>query len=319
MTRLVCLLPLALAACSGVTGAGDAMSGKSQPRLSMVILAVDDVEKIASFYGLAFGWPRRVDEPVLVEFALPDGRGVALYQERGFAANTGRKPTRFSGYGTTSTELYFRCEDLAACIARLTDAGARLLAERTPKPWGDEVAYFADPEGNVLAVGAPLAEDYEPAAAGGVVLVKERMVHAPAAEVFAAWTTDEGVKTFLAPQALVEARVGGAFEMYFSPDAPRGSRGSEGCTILALEPDTHLAFTWNFPPLLPAIRYEYTRVDLWLEAVGEDATRVLVKQTGWRSGPEWQQGLQYFEQAWELVLDRLVSSFRFGPVDWDRR
>jgi uncharacterized glyoxalase superfamily protein PhnB len=57
-----------------------------------------------------------------------------------------------AGGALTGAELYLRCEDLDAVLARLAAHGARELAARTRKDWGDEVAYFADPEGNVLAV-----------------------------------------------------------------------------------------------------------------------------------------------------------------------
>ncbi len=36
---------------------------------------------------------------------------------------------------------------------------------------------------------------------------------------------------------------GGAFEMYFNPDAPEGQRGGEGYTILAIEEMRLLSFT----------------------------------------------------------------------------
>ena len=32
----------------------------------------------------------------------------------------------------------------------------RLLDPRPAKPWGDEAAYFADPDGNVLVVAVPV-------------------------------------------------------------------------------------------------------------------------------------------------------------------
>jgi len=36
--------------------------------------------------------------------------------------------------------------------------GARVLSELEPRDWGDKVAYYADPEGNVLAVACPIKE-----------------------------------------------------------------------------------------------------------------------------------------------------------------
>jgi len=51
-----------------------------------------------------------------------------------------------------------RVDDLEGTIERLRDAGARPLSPRADRNWGDEAAYFADPDGNVVAVAARLAE-----------------------------------------------------------------------------------------------------------------------------------------------------------------
>ncbi len=44
-------------------------------------------------------------------------------------------------------------------------------------------------------------------------------------EVWNAWTTTAGIKTFFAPDAKIEAKVDGAFEVYMLPSAPIGLRG----------------------------------------------------------------------------------------------
>jgi uncharacterized protein YndB with AHSA1/START domain len=147
-------------------------------------------------------------------------------------------------------------------------------------------------------------------------LRKEIEVAGSAAEVWAAWTTSAGVVEFFAPQAWIEPRVGGAYELYFLAEAPEGSRGSEGCRFLELEPERRLVVSWNFPPSIPAIRHEQTRVEIALDPVGDRATRVRMTQTGWREGDDWDQGYAYFDRAWGLVLARLARRFERGPIDW---
>ena len=118
----------------------------------LTVFAVSKVEACARFYERVFGWTRRADFPVYVELALPDGRGVAFYERTAFGENTGFVPAPVGPGALTGAELYLRCDDLDAVIQRLVAEGARLLRERTHKPWGEEVAYFADPEGTTLAV-----------------------------------------------------------------------------------------------------------------------------------------------------------------------
>ena len=109
-----------------------------------------------AFYRQAFGWPARVEVPVYVELALPDGRGIGLYDKKGYAINVGQAPSLATPERIGGTELYFHVDDLDAAIERLEAVDARLLSARAPREWGDEAAYYADPDGNVLVVARPL-------------------------------------------------------------------------------------------------------------------------------------------------------------------
>lgn len=141
------------------------------------------------------------------------------------------------------------------------------------------------------------------------ILAHDVDVDATPAEVYRMWTTETGVVAFFTNAAKIELRVGGAYEMYFLLDAPEGARGSEGCTIIEFEEGRHLAFTWNFPPHLAAIRDEHTRVDITLTPLGPGRTRVELLQSGWGSGPEWNAGYAYFDKAWRQVLTYLQEHF----------
>ena len=128
----------------------------------LTILAVRDLPRAVRFYRDAFGWPTTVDVPVYVELALPGGQRLGLYDREGFARNTGQPAAEWSGAGTTGTEIYFHCDDLDAAIARCAAAGATALSPRAERPWGDEAAYFADPDGNVLVLARPLGRRSAP-------------------------------------------------------------------------------------------------------------------------------------------------------------
>lgn len=122
-------------------------------RHGLTILAVTDVSRVAEFYRRAFGWPSPVEVPVYVQFDLPDGNQLGIYQREAYATNTGGLvPAPVPPGAITGTELYFRVPDLGPAIDKLRAAGARELAPRARKPWGEEAAYFADPEGNVVVV-----------------------------------------------------------------------------------------------------------------------------------------------------------------------
>ena len=81
---------------------------------------------------------------------------LGLYERQGFGRNTGQVPAHILDGELASTEIYLHVDDIQAAIDRLTRAGARALSPLTPRDWGDEAAYFADPDGNVLVLARPL-------------------------------------------------------------------------------------------------------------------------------------------------------------------
>jgi uncharacterized protein YndB with AHSA1/START domain len=144
----------------------------------------------------------------------------------------------------------------------------------------------------------------------------EILVNASLDDVWNAWTTEAGIKTFFAPDCKVELQPDGPYEIYFDPDAPECERGGEGLRIMSVQPNKMLSFTWNAPPSLPEVRGQRTHVVLRFYQEG-DATRVTLYHDGWGTGGQWDQSFDYFQRAWlKIVLPRLAYRFNHGPVDW---
>lgn len=127
--------------------------------LAIVIFAVADVQRAVAFYDHAFGWSPVVSTPVYVELAIDGRMHLGLYERTGFARNIDRTPPPAVPGEVSRTELYFRVESLAAAVASLERAGATCLSPAQVRPWGDEAAYFADPDGNVIVVASPSQPD----------------------------------------------------------------------------------------------------------------------------------------------------------------
>ncbi|MBL8752008.1 MAG: VOC family protein [Planctomycetes bacterium] len=125
------------------------------PRLDLVILAVEDLDRAVRFYTQAFGWNITVRVPVYVECKLPDGMRFGLYQRDGFARNTGRTTVACPPDRTTATELYLHVDDIDAMGRSLEGLGAECLSAKALRPWGDEATYYRDPDGNVVVLARP--------------------------------------------------------------------------------------------------------------------------------------------------------------------
>lgn len=118
----------------------------------LTILAVRDLEAATRFYRLAFGWPQAVGVPVYSEFELPGGMRLGLYERNAFGRNTGQVPAVVARGELTPAELYFETDEIDAAIAAVLAAGGRELSPLARRDWGDEAAYFADLDGNVLVL-----------------------------------------------------------------------------------------------------------------------------------------------------------------------
>jgi uncharacterized protein YndB with AHSA1/START domain len=145
---------------------------------------------------------------------------------------------------------------------------------------------------------------------GERAVVHHVSVPAPVEDVWWAWTTDAGIRSWLVDDSRIELEVGGAYEWYFLAEAEPGAQGSEGCQVIGFQEPTMLTFTWNAPPHLQEARAQRSMVLLRLRPdESDERTRVELTQLGWGDGGQWDEAFDYFDAAWVRVLARLVAYF----------
>jgi uncharacterized protein YndB with AHSA1/START domain len=142
-------------------------------------------------------------------------------------------------------------------------------------------------------------------------LVIELTIPAPRAEVWKAFTTNEGLSTWLTPGAVVDLRPGGEWTAHF----PGGSTG--GGTILSFVPEQELVISALAPDKFPTVRAVRTRAAFHFESRG-DSTIVRLTQTGWQDGPEWDRAYEYLAAGNAQLLATLHRRFVNGPLDWQK-
>ena len=141
-------------------------------------------------------------------------------------------------------------------------------------------------------------------------IVVTKVIDAPVADVWKAWTTPDGIESFFARKAVrVEPVPGGAFELWFGLDNPEGQRGSEGCLVHSVVPMQQLVFEWNAPPPIPTIRKLRTLVYLDFKPLDANRTEVTLRNFGYGEGEEWAKTKAYFERAWPSVMENLRKRF----------
>lgn len=180
----------------------------------------------------------------------------------------------------------------------------------------------------LILIGSPLysANLMEGKAKTSRTIELEAMVDAPPSEVYALWSTREGVKKFFSPDAQIGTAEGEPYTIIFAPDAdPKGlSHGTRGARILKMNPGKFLAFEWitfagdtllgkNAPPYAPANQRNMNPLPTWVELTLEpvpgspEKTRLKFAHYGFGDTKLWQESYVWFSHAWKGVLDHLVA------------
>lgn len=118
-----------------------------------LVLAVSDVDRAEQFYDDAFGWKPHLEWPgEYAELQLPDNDWLGLYREDGFAETAGAPVDELKQGRYAGAELYVQVGDVEEAMRSLREAGAKALSPLARRGWGHDAAYFADPDGNIVAV-----------------------------------------------------------------------------------------------------------------------------------------------------------------------
>jgi uncharacterized protein YndB with AHSA1/START domain len=149
------------------------------------------------------------------------------------------------------------------------------------------------------------------ASSTGKALVIQVEVPAPLPAVWQAFSTGEGLSTWLGPNATVDLRPGGDWTVHF----PNGSTG--GGTIISFDPQKELLISAVAPDSFPTVRATRTHAVFSFEAHG-DATIVRLTQTGWKEGAEWDHAYEYLVAGNAQLLSMLHRRFLSGPIDWNK-
>lgn len=121
------------------------------------ILYVANQVTSTAFYSILLAREPVLNVPGMTEFDLGHGTKLGLMPEQGIARIiSGPLPHPSKGQGVPRCEMYFVLDDLDDALQRAMRAGAVVVDPATDRDWGHRVAYFADPDGHVVALAGVL-------------------------------------------------------------------------------------------------------------------------------------------------------------------
>ena len=129
-----------------------------KPRITLVTLGVDDLEKAMRFYrdGLGFATDgivgKEFENGAVVFFDLDSGLKLALWPRKSLAADSGvaigpRSPTEFTLAHNVSSS-----SEVDSVMTEAKKAGARIVKEAEKTFYGGYAGYFQDPDGHMWEV-----------------------------------------------------------------------------------------------------------------------------------------------------------------------
>jgi catechol 2,3-dioxygenase-like lactoylglutathione lyase family enzyme len=134
------------------------------PRIHVVTLAVDDLERALTFYrdGLGLESPGIVGTEFVGDdrqaggaaamFDLDGGLILSLYGRSDLAKDAGIPVGAASSGAFSLGHLVSSREDVPRVLAQAVAAGAESLGEPHERPWGIYSAYFRDPDGHLWEI-----------------------------------------------------------------------------------------------------------------------------------------------------------------------
>lgn len=129
-----------------------------KPRITILTLGVDDLERSLAFYRDGLGLPsegivgQEFEYGAVAFFQLQNGLMLALWPRDSIARDTGLARQPSSATELTIGHFVTSPEDVDAVMRQAESAGARIVKAAGPTFWGGYAGYFQDPDGHLWEV-----------------------------------------------------------------------------------------------------------------------------------------------------------------------
>jgi uncharacterized protein YndB with AHSA1/START domain len=142
-------------------------------------------------------------------------------------------------------------------------------------------------------------------------VINEGIVDAPLEKVWAAWSTSDGLRSWLAPHADIDLRLGGLMRTNYNASGTLGDSQTIENVILSFEPlrmiSIRVAKAPDRFPFPNAIQRMWTVI--YFEAVDSARTRVRSVSLGFEANEESQKMRAFFAEGNATTLTQLQRHF----------
>lgn len=128
------------------------------PRLTLITLGVDDLERAVRFYRDGLGWPTEgiigteFEHGAVAFFELQPGLRLGLWPRASIAHDTGLPPGPPSPTSMTLAHNVGSAAQVDAVMAQARAAGAHILKPAADTFYGGYAGYFQDPDQHIWEI-----------------------------------------------------------------------------------------------------------------------------------------------------------------------
>ncbi|MDK9698627.1 MAG: SRPBCC domain-containing protein [bacterium] len=154
--------------------------------------------------------------------------------------------------------------------------------------------------------------------ATGKLLQHEAVIPTSVKEVWNAFTTTEGLRSFVAPVVEIDFRVGGVWEASYDPTHRIGDTTNIQNEVLSFVPERLLSIRIKrTPPGFPnpEVAAKIATV-IEFHPIDANNTKVIISMCGWEAKPEFDKVYQLFAWGNGETLKNLYRRFVEGPLRW---
>jgi uncharacterized protein YndB with AHSA1/START domain len=148
-------------------------------------------------------------------------------------------------------------------------------------------------------------------------VTSEHEINASVAEVWKAFTTDAGLKLWMAPVVKIDLKIGGKMSSSYIEDATLGDDSTIENTIMAYDPNRMLALqATRFPK---GFSFEDAAKGTWsvfyFSKLSPTRTKVVIVGLGYRDDEQSQKMRSFFATANEYSMDKLNKALQARAKD----
>jgi uncharacterized protein len=129
-----------------------------KPRITVLTIGVDDLERAVAFYGKGLGLPtkgivgREFEHGAVAFFDLQAGLKLATWPRESLAHDAGLPKTAPSATDLSIGHNVRSEQEVDAVMQQAELAGARIVKRAGKTFWGGYAGYFADPDGHLWEI-----------------------------------------------------------------------------------------------------------------------------------------------------------------------